>query len=286
MKKQMLVGCVAMAVMACGLRVGAQESAAAGRKILDSAKNSVIKVKVVVQQKMLMNGTEGQSTEETKEVTGTVIDPAGLVVMSLTAVDPSRLMDSIMKRVGGGMKMETRFQIKDVKLILTDGTEVEASIVLRDKDLDLAFVRPTQKLAEPLPTIDLTRQTRPDVLDEVVVVKRLDKVANHEPAAVVSRISAIVRKPRLFYIPQLADGGMEDMGAPVFGMDGNLVGLIVMRIMETSGGGGLTSMFGGAGGMGLTAIVLPAADILESAKQAVEAKVEKPAASAPAEKVP
>ena len=277
MKKQMLVGCVAAMVMMSGMAAQAQENqAVAGRKILDSARDAVIKIKLVVQQKMLVNGKEAQNSEETKEATGMVIDPSGLVVVSLSEVDPEKLMDSIMKNMAKGMKMETKFQVKDVKLILPDESEIDAAIVLRDKDLDLAFIRPTQKVAKPLAAVDLLKQAKPQVLDDVLVVKRLAKVANHEPAAVMCRIAAIVRKPRLFYIPA-GEGALENMGTPVFAMDGNLVGLIVLRIMETPGGGGLSAMLGGAGGMGLTPVVLPAADIVEAARQAAEVKAGKAA---------
>src|SRR2546422_4160959 len=36
-----------------------------------------------------------------------------------------------------------------------DGTEIPAEIVLRDRDLDLAFIRPKTKPANPMPAVDL-----------------------------------------------------------------------------------------------------------------------------------
>ena len=41
--------------------------------------------------------------------------------------------------------MET--EVNDIKILLEDGAEVPAEIVLRDKDLDLAFIRPKAKPA-------------------------------------------------------------------------------------------------------------------------------------------
>ena len=278
MKKQILAGCMAMAALVCGPMAGAQDLAVAGRKVLESNKDAVIKVKVVLQQKMLVNGTEGHSTEETKEISGTVIDPSGLVVVALSAVDPSRLMESILKNVAGGAKMDMKFQVKDVKLLLPDETEVEASVVLRDKDLDLAFIRPTLKPSKPMAAINLSKQARPQVLDDVLLVMRLSKVSNHEPSIATSRVTAIVRKPRLSYILQAASEGMENIGTPVLMPDGRVAGILVMRMAETHGGGGMTAMLGGMGGMGLATIVLPAADVLEASKQATEAKADKPAA--------
>jgi len=249
--------------------VGAQDNGAAGRKILESTQNAVIKVKLVVQQKMLMNGKEVQSSESKSEATGTVIDPSGLVVVSLSTVDPSKLMDAVMGNMGmGGQSVETKFQLKDIKLILSDETEVDAKVVLRDRDWDLAFVRPAQKLAKPLAAIDLKAQAPALILEDVIVIKRLAKVANHEPGALATKISAIVRKPRLFYIPETTGEGTEALGSPVFNGDGKIVGIMVMRMMETKSGGGMAAMLGGASGMGITAIVLPASQVLDASTQA------------------
>lgn len=249
--------------------VEAQDSAVAGRKIVEATKNAVIKVKLVVQQKMIMNGKEMQSSESKSEATGTVIDPSGLVAVSLSAIDPSKLMDTVMGNMSMGQaKVETKFQLKDIKLVMPDETEVEAKVVLRDRDWDLAFVRPAQKPAKPMAAVDMKAQAQPLVLDEVILVKRLAKVANHEPGALSTRISAVVRKPRLFYIPQTVGEGTEALGTPAFTTDGKIVGITVMRMMETRTGGGMAAMLGGASGMGITSIILPAAQILEASKQA------------------
>jgi S1-C subfamily serine protease len=266
--KNAIIGLVVGSILVVSGAVEAQDSSAAGRKILESTKNAVIKVKLVVQQKMLMNGKEMQSSESKSEVTGTVVDPSGLVAVSLSSVDPSKLMDVVMGNMNmGENKVETKFQLKDVKLILPDETEIDAKVVLRDTDWDLAFLRPTQKPAKPLAAVDMKLQSQPQVLDEVIVVKRLAKVANHEPGALASRIAAVVRKPRLFYIPQDSSEATEALGSPVFTVDGKVVGIVLMRMMESKGGG-MTAMLGGAGGMGITSIILPADQVLEASKQA------------------
>ena len=48
-----------------------------------------------------------------------------------------------------------------MKILLDDGTEVPAEIVLRDKDLDLAFIRPKAKPASPMTSVDLTKSGPP-----------------------------------------------------------------------------------------------------------------------------
>jgi hypothetical protein len=71
----------------------------------------------------------------------------------------------------------------------------------------------------------------------------------------------------LFYIPQDSSEATEALGSPVFTVDGKVVGIVLMRMMESKGGG-MTAMLGGAGGMGITSIILPADQVLEASKQA------------------
>jgi len=252
---------------------GAQDNGAAARKILEANKDAVVKVKVVTQTSVVFNGKEAQSTEAKTEITGTVMDSSGLMLVSLSAVDPSRMMDSFMSMAGGeagGFKMENKVRLKDVKIILPDETELDASVVLRDKDLDIAFVRPKQKPAKPLAALDLQKSSTPSIFDEAIAVSRLGKVANHVPALYATRINAIVQKPLTFYVPQTTGGeGVEHLGMPVFSLDGRVIGVTLLRIAPASGGGGgMAAMMGGASGMGITGIVLPAAEILKAAKQA------------------
>ncbi|MDI6774753.1 MAG: serine protease [Verrucomicrobiota bacterium] len=166
-------------------------------------------------------------------------------------------------------KVETKFDLKDVKIVLPDETELPAQVVLRDEDWDMAFLRPTAKPAKPLAAVDLAKSDTPQVFDEVVAVGRMAKVASHVPALYSTRIAAVVRKPRAFYVPQTMSGyGLDHLGMPVFAMNGRLIGVILLRMMAASSGGGFATMMGGAEGIGIAGIVLPASQILETAKQA------------------
>jgi len=56
------------------------------------------------------------------------------------------------------------------------------------------------------------------------------------------------------------------LGSPAFALDGNLVGMVVMRAVSSKGGASSNYR------ENLTSIILPAADILKAAKQAPAAK--------------
>src|SRR5262245_36397412 len=122
----------------------AQDMAARGREIFKKNQNTVITVQLVVKSKFGFGGGGGDARESKQEVTGTVIDPAGLTAVSLSSTDPTGLIQSFMGGFGGddeeNFKLKMGSEVSDVKLLTQDGTELPAEIVLRDKDLDLAFI--------------------------------------------------------------------------------------------------------------------------------------------------
>jgi hypothetical protein len=197
----------------------------------------------------------GQSRESKTEITAVVVDPNGLAVLPLSSVDPTSLMDS------PNAKME--IQVSDIKIMMEDNTELPAEIVLRDKDLDLAFIRPKTKPAQPLAAIDLTKSGTAEVMDQVLTITRLGQAAGRAHAASVERIAAVVRKPRTFYIP---DSGMTAtrQGAPAFLPDGRVLGIFVFRAVNMKSAT--------PGRDNVSSIILPAEDVLKNAKQAPEAK--------------
>ena len=249
----------------------ADELADKGREIFKKNQRAVVTVQVVVKMKFSLPGMGGQANESKQDVTGTVVDPSGLTVLALSSCEPGDMIQNMMAGLSDEetkFKMET--ELSDVKLLLDDGTELPADIVLRDKDLDLAFVRPVTKPASPMTALDLSKASTAQVLDQVITLNRLGKAAGRAYAASVERISAVVQKPRLFYIPG-SEMTSTALGSPAFALDGNVLGVFVMRSVSQKGGG--MGMFNFRP-QGLTTIILPAADILKAAKQAPEAKAE------------
>jgi len=151
-------------------------------------------------------------------------------------------------------------QVTDLKFVLPEGKEIPAKVVLRDRDLDLAFIRPVALPDQPFVAVDLAQSAQPELMDEIVVLGRLGDVANRELWLALDRITAIVTKPRTLYIAGL-DVWVAGLGVPAFTLDGRLVGITVMRAIPTAGsvsGRGNTSV----------PVVMPAGGILEVARQA------------------
>ena len=249
----------------------ADDLADKGREIFKKNQRAVVTVQVVLKTKYSMGGMGAQDNESKQDLTGTVMDPSGLTVLALSATDPGSMLQNMMSGMSSeDMKFIFETELSDVKILLEDGTELPAEVVLRDKDLDLAFVRPKTKPTTPMVAIDFGKSAAAQVLDHVVTLNRLGQAAGRAYSVSVERITAVVQKPRLFYIP---DSGMTSttLGSPAFAPDGNVLGVFLMRSISSKGGGMSMLNFQPEG---LTAIILPAGDILKAAKQAPEAKGE------------
>jgi hypothetical protein len=98
-------------------------------------------------------------------------------------------------------------------------------------------------------------------------LNRLNRAAGRAYAASVERIDAVIQKPRTFYIPE-SGASSASLGSPAFALNGNIVGLFVMRAVSAGESSGRNMR------ENMTVILLPAQDILKGAKQAPEAKTE------------
>jgi len=267
LRRHVVLAVMTAVVLIC-CAAGAGELEDQGRAILERHQKAVVTVQLVVKQKLSMGGMGAQEDESKSEATGFVIAPDGLTVLALSATDPTSLIENMMSGMGEmASRLKVDSDIADVKILLDDGTEIPAKVVLRDKDLDLAYVRPLEAPRAPLPAIDLGGAAEPAILEPVITLNRLGKVAGRTCAVSVERIQAIIRKPRTFYVPG-KDPTHSGAGSPVFTADGKVVGMIAVRTIKTEGRGGLGAMFGGGMAQGMIGVVVPAEDILEGAQQA------------------
>lgn len=255
-----LLAALALLLAVAAVPGRADELAEKGRDIFKKHQHAVVTVQVVL--KISYSGA-GRSSENRQDLTGTVVDPSGLTVLALSACDPSDMYQRMMSEEATKNKLD--IEVTDIKILLDDGTEIPSEIVLRDKDLDLAFIRPKTKPASPMAAVDLTKSALAQVLDQVITLNRLNSAAGRAYAASVERINAVIQKPRTFYIP---DSSMTatTMGSPAFALDGNIVGVFVMRAISSKSGGSRNLKDN------MTSIILPAEDVLKGARQAPEAK--------------
>jgi hypothetical protein len=118
--------------------------------------------------------------------------------------------------------------------------------------------------------LDLTKAGKADILDPVISITRLGSAAGRAYSVSVERISAIVSRPRMFYVPENT-ATTTTMGAPAFTLDGKLLGLFVIRSLKSKDSSGMMGAFGGVQAENMTGIILPAQEILKAAKQVPQA---------------
>jgi hypothetical protein len=138
--------------------------------------------------------------------------------------------------------------------------------VLRDEDLDLAFLRPTTKPERRSVALDLTDAAKPALLDQVLNCCRgLDASAAGRLARRSTTSARSSRSPAFYVLA----GASSGVGLPAFLTNGRVVGLHALRQID-AGRASMASMMGRTESMGMLGVILPAADVLEIAKQAPE----------------
>ena len=85
------------------------------------------------------------------------------------------------------------------------------------------------------------------------------------PSSILYSVAAVMEKPRTFFVLN----GPVGTGMPAFQSNGKIVGLLTIRQVDP-GRMSMFGMMGGTEGAGLIAVVLPAADVLEIARQVDE----------------
>lgn len=247
------------------IALAAQSAAAAsiaetGRQLLSEHRGAVVTMRVVIETQMSAPGFSSDRSENQAEITGTVIAPDGLIVTSLSQIDPA----STMRGIGMARNPDVRIESKptDIQLLMEDGSEIAAEEVLRDNDLDLSFIRPIEAPEEPMAFIDLSGEAVAQVLDQAIVLNRLGRVANRAYSASIETVEAVVERPRTFYIPGSQDT-RSGLGSPAFTADGAPLGLVLIRTISAASGG-----FRPTGRSdSMTPVILPGRDILEAAEQ-------------------
>ena len=241
---------VTVAVVLCCVGVACcGDTAQDARKIVGANQEAVVTVQLVVEMKMSYNG-ETDTEEHRMSATATVIDPSGLVVTSLMETDPSTYTGY--GEYGAGCSID----VVSVKLKTADGTEIPADVVLRDADLDLAFMKPKEAPAKPMAFVNLAQSSSPQIMDELVILSRLGRTGSYSLRAGVERVQAVITKPRTFYAL-----GSYSVRGPAFTLDGKVAGITLWRVSRTRGEEMDSDNW--------LPVVLPSADVLKAAEQAM-----------------
>lgn len=264
------IGIVATLISAT---VWAADLAPKGREILVRNQNSIVTISALSKMDMGSTGLPikigGLDESQESSCNGVVIDASGLTVVSYSALNPmEKLAGGISISVSGGGEetseaLKPKSQLSRIQMRLADGTEVPARLVLKDKELDLAFLVPDPKQGDKAPQftpVKLATDATAKELDDVVVIARHAKNLGYQPIVSVGHVTSVTTKPRTMY----------DLSATTkvaaFLMNGQLLGVAVTVPGE---GSGIMSM------RETKQLVLSVTEILKLAEQAKKAATKK-----------
>lgn len=246
-------------LLAPGLRA-AEESIAASKNIFQQWRDSVVWVSAVAKITFSSDAKLPMALPDQErkfESIATFVDASGLCVTALSTLDPTKEVSGReFNTPNGRVKLDATAILKEVKITLADGTEIPADVVMKDADLDLAFLRPKPDAKEAkgvtFAPLDLKQSAKLEPGDEIVNLGRMDEALNRQPMLARGQVMGVTQKPRVFYrVTGAAPGG------PTFTPEGKLLGIAVNRSAKERAA---------------TTVILPAADVLEIAEQAKSAK--------------
>lgn len=230
----------------------------------------LVNVKFVL--KVKMDG--GQGSENEGEVTCVLIAGDGLILCSNTELGG---FVTQMSRFGRGVSVSAA--PSDIEVVLAGRSEaVKARLLVRDSDRDLVWIRLEGPPEAPLPYLDFSKDATPRVGERFYTLTRLDKFFGASPIVYEGTVGAEVQKPRHLYVPS----GLPSVGfgVPAFTADGRLIGVTVLQ-MPTSQDEGVNfrnpySVVGTSLAMQqmVGGLILPAAEIVEATKLALEIAAE------------
>jgi Trypsin-like peptidase domain len=244
------------------LLAAAPDLEAAARATAEQSGKAVLTIRLVLKLKV-----GGQDHEQKMEVAGVVIDPSGLTVASASSIDPSGALRRMVDAQRQRLSLES--EVKETVILLEDGTELEAAVVLKDTDLDLAFIRP-REVGLKLAAVTLKpRSGTVPLLTRIYVLGRLGKLGNRALAVATGEVRTYVRGPAPYYV---TDGETSAFtGSLAYTSDGVPLGLLVKRFATS-----IDSQTGGRGSESVMTVLRPVDKLLELAEQARKMPVAPP----------
>jgi hypothetical protein len=219
------------------------------RNLLKDHANCVTWVSATVRVEVSAGGRSMPPQEQKLEALGTIIAEDGLTVLSLSRVDPTATLLSRLPGRGGSVNVN----YTEVLILMQDGTEVPAKLLLKDTDLDLAFVLPIREKDEKhekriFPHVPRSSRSKdPLPLDEVVSLGKLGRNLYRQSTLRRGWVNAVIEKPRKYFVIE-----NTSPGTPVFDREANWLGIVVYKMDR---------------GRPTSIVTLPADDIDEIAEQ-------------------
>lgn len=248
---------VALAAVVCGVlwvmsARGSEPPANLYTRLIQEHASALVTLKFVLEAPAEYGGGEQEM-----ESSGVMIEKDGLVLAA------NSQFGGFFAMMGGVTPA-----IKNIRVLVGDDTKgVEATLVARDSELDLAWVRISTPPAEGYDHLVLSDSASAGVGERIVMLSKMGKFFDRAPVVTEAAVGGVTSKPRRLLVPNQF---LLQFGMPVFSAEGRLVGITVVQSPSSEEeGDSVSTMMGSTDS--LRGLILPAEDVLAATRRAKEA---------------
>jgi len=239
------------------------------RKLVDKYAEAIVTLRYVLELKMYGDSSVEENEGETH---GVMIGAGGLVLCSNAKL--TGFTTALQSLMGFGSAMNVSATPRDIRVLIGDDSEgLEAKLLARDSELDMAWIQINEPGKRRFKHVDFKKSIEPELGQRILSVSRMDKHFDRVVVVGEGRLAGKTKKPRSLYFFNGDLGNV--LGLPVFSQAGKVVGYSVMQVPDSNMDGGrpnplraLTVLFnfkqltGGA--------ILPGSDVVKATRRALE----------------
>ncbi len=202
------------------------------KAIINNYGNSVVYIEVTMEASYAMEGSSDKS-EQVEDATGIVVDQSGLIMVPLVVISPNEALKQVMEGMGDGSAESKkaldsfRIEIKKIVVKLPDGTELPATVVLKDVQSELAFIKTSAALPADIKAMSIPASVSVDLGDDLLCISRLGSVSKYAPRVSGMYIAAKLTDPKLRYV---LESNFNIAGIPAFTTDGQWAGVVLPKL--------------------------------------------------------
>ncbi len=225
-------------------------------ELLSDVSPALVTVKFVLKLEGQFGKREGEV-----EITGLMIDPSGMVLCANSKLGMPRMR-------GIGSATPT-----NIKVLIGEDTEgMEAKVLARDTELDLAWVKIKEPGDRKFKSLDLQQSASVKPGERLLTIRRMAKFFDRSPTISEGRMAGRTPKPRDLIIP---GGGIDvEPGQAIFTPSGKLVGVVVLQLPDMEELESNPMAFMGMRSDLMNGLILPTSEIVKATARAKESKEE------------
>jgi serine protease Do len=170
--------------------------------------------------------------EEELTTTGVVVSEDGVVLVSAVVFEPFNEVPQ-----GMGIRFPASVTRADAEIrelrVRVDGEEFPATLLGRDTDADVAFIRIDTE-GRTFKPVDFSKGYQAGIGQEVAVLSRLPEPLGPNLAVELTRVQSVVTKPQDGFL--VATGSSDPVGSLVCDLDGRPLGMLDALMVPTPQG--------------------------------------------------